>query len=103
MSEYADNLRKAIINTGKRFAENARAATKVRLDGRTMNRDDIDTLWQQALTESIKAGEQFTRYHFANLVAAAEREACANVVEQTGIEGHGTLAAAVMIRARGRG
>jgi hypothetical protein len=32
----------------------------------------------------------------------AEREACADVVEQAGIEGHGTLAAAAMIRARGK-
>ena len=32
----------------------------------------------------------------------AEREACAKVVEQAGIEGHGTLAAAAMIRARGK-
>ena len=32
---------------------------------------------------------------------AAEREACAKVVEQAGIDGYGTLAAAAMIRARG--
>lgn len=38
---------------------------------------------------------------FAALVAAAEREECAKVVEQAGIEGYGTLAAAAMIRARG--
>ena len=38
---------------------------------------------------------------FANLVAAAERSACAAVVEQAGVDGYGTLAAAVMIRARG--
>jgi hypothetical protein len=31
----------------------------------------------------------------------AEREACAQVCEQAGIDGYGTLAAAVMIRARG--
>jgi len=31
---------------------------------------------------------------------AAEREACAQMVEQAGIEGYGTLAAAVRIRAR---
>lgn len=37
---------------------------------------------------------------FAELVIAAEREACANVVEQAGIDGYGTLAAAAMIRAR---
>ncbi len=38
---------------------------------------------------------------FAELVIAAEREACANVVEQAGIDGYGTLAAAAMIRAGG--
>jgi hypothetical protein len=32
---------------------------------------------------------------------AAEREACAKVCEQAGIDGYGTLAAAAMIRARG--
>lgn len=37
---------------------------------------------------------------FAALVAAAEREAVANIVEQMGIEGYGTLAIAVAIRAR---
>ena len=39
-----------------------------------MTRDQIDVLWQRALHESVKDGEQFTRYHFAALVAAAERE-----------------------------
>jgi hypothetical protein len=38
---------------------------------------------------------------FADLVAAREREACAKVVEQAGIDGYGTLAAAAMVRARG--
>ena len=33
--------------------------------------------------------------------AAAEREACAKVCEQAGVEGYGTLAAAAMIRGRG--
>lgn len=32
----------------------------------------------------------------------AEREACAEVCEQAGIDGYGTLAAAVLIRARGQ-
>lgn len=32
---------------------------------------------------------------------AAERSACAAVVEQAGVDGYGTLAAAAMIRARG--
>ena len=35
---------------------------------------------------------------FAKLVAAAEREACAKVVEQAGIDGYGTLAAALLVR-----
>ncbi len=39
---------------------------------------------------------------FANLVAAAEREECAKVVEQAGIDGYGTLAAAVLVRERGK-
>jgi hypothetical protein len=38
---------------------------------------------------------------FAKLVAAAEREACAKVVEQAGIDGYGTLAAALLVRERG--
>ena len=37
---------------------------------------------------------------FAALVAAAECEVVANIVEQMGIEGYGTLAIAVAIRAR---
>ena len=92
-----------------------------------MNREDIDTMWQQALTESIKDGEQFTRYHFAALVAAAvdekyrweihtcgptctklacvalrnavaaEREACAMVIQRAGLP-----SIAEAIRARGK-
>ena len=38
---------------------------------------------------------------FAEFVAAAEREACAKVVEQAGIDGYGTLAAALLVRERG--
>jgi hypothetical protein len=34
-----------------------------------MTQDEIDTMWQQAMQESIKDGEMFTRYHFAKLVA----------------------------------
>ena len=46
-----------------------------------MTKDDIDKMWGQALNESIKNGEDFTRYRFADLVAAHEREACAKVCE----------------------
>jgi hypothetical protein len=48
-----------------------------------MTRDDIDKMWGQALNESIKNGEDFTRYRFANLVAAAEREECAKLCLET--------------------
>ena len=43
---------------------------------------ELDTLWQQAIADSIKDGEKFTRYHFAALVAAAEREACAQILDR---------------------
>lgn len=42
-----------------------------------MKQEDIDTLWFKALDESVKQGELYTRYKFAELIAAAEREACA--------------------------
>jgi hypothetical protein len=74
-----------------------------------MTRDDIDKLWNQALDQSIAAGEKFTRYSFVELInremirdgwrqcaegqkttqfcgqleaaVKAEREACARVCE----------------------
>jgi hypothetical protein len=36
-----------------------------------------------------------------NAAIAAEREACAKVVEQAGFDGYGTLAAALLVRERG--
>ena len=47
-----------------------------------MTREELDTLWQQALQTSVAAGEEFIRYHFAELVAKAEREACAEIAEK---------------------
>ena len=47
-----------------------------------MTQDEIDTMWQQAMRQSIEEGEMFTRYHFAKLVAAKEREACAEIAEK---------------------
>ena len=46
-----------------------------------MTRDELDTLWQKALIATVRDGELFTRYHFAALVAKAEREACAKVCD----------------------
>jgi hypothetical protein len=45
-----------------------------------MNREELDRMWNKALADAIRDGEEFTRYHFAALVAAAEREACAKLV-----------------------
>jgi hypothetical protein len=39
-----------------------------------MTNDDIDKIWGQAMDKSIKNGEAFTRYRFANLVAAHKAE-----------------------------
>jgi len=47
-----------------------------------MTKDDIDKLWHQTMNEAVKNGEDFTRYRFSDLVAAAEREECAKVAEQ---------------------
>ena len=33
-----------------------------------MTRDELDALWSRAMHEAIKAGEDFTRYHFAALL-----------------------------------
>jgi hypothetical protein len=64
-----------------------------------VTKEEIDTLWQKAMQESIKDGEMFTRYHFAKLVAAKEREANAKMVDHILKEGGGTWGDA--IRARG--
>ena len=45
-----------------------------------MTREELDTLWFQAMRQSIEEGEDFIRYHFAALVAAHEREACCKIV-----------------------
>ena len=65
-----------------------------------MTRDEIDTMWQQAMQMAVEDGEMYTRYRFAKLVAQKafadgyekgvagfmqavelEREACANICE----------------------
>ena len=73
-----------------------------------MTREELDTLWQKALVASVRDGEKYTRYHFAALVAKAEREACAKVCDKvecgTGMmieERHTANECARKIRARG--
>jgi hypothetical protein len=94
-----------------------------------MTRDELDTMWQQAMIASVAAGEKYTRYHFAALVAeaeadkhntgshtcsnrcqryacvavreavAAEREACLKMLDENWYKTQSDVAAA--IRARG--
>jgi hypothetical protein len=49
--------------------------------GLRMTNEELDVLWFRAMEDSIRAGEQFTRYRFAHLVSAVEREECAKVCE----------------------
>jgi hypothetical protein len=69
-----------------------------------MIKDEIDTMWQKAMCQSIEEGEMYTRYHFAKMVAEAEREACAKECEHTALRmGSEWMAqhCAEAIRARG--
>ena len=75
-----------------------------------LTRDEIDTMWQQALCAAVADGEMFTRYRFSALleakVRADEREACAKVIEDWDLECFNYLASpravADAIRARGK-
>jgi hypothetical protein len=40
-----------------------------------MTREELDTLWNRSVNESIKAGDSYARYRYAEYVAEAEREA----------------------------
>lgn len=68
-----------------------------------MNRDDITRIAREAGGEDWGIFRDFMPEleRFAKLVAEAEREACANLVEQAGVDGYGTLVAALLIRERG--
>jgi hypothetical protein len=63
---------------------------------------ELDTMWFQAQHDAIRAGEDFTRYRFAALVAAAEREACAKILDSVDNYANPMTAAdcAAAIRAR---
>ena len=64
-----------------------------------MTKEEIDVMWQLALRESVRNGEEFTRYRFAEMVAAKEREACAELCEHFGGMNDGYSCASA-IRAR---
>lgn len=53
-----------------------------------MTRDELDRLWQQALTAAVKEGEMYTRYHFAALVAEKQKEKDAWVCDTMATVGH---------------
>ena len=53
-----------------------------------MTQDEIDTMWQKAMHQSIKEGEMFTRYQFAHLVAAKKQERIIEVIERLGTWAH---------------
>lgn len=44
-----------------------------------MTRNEIDTMWQQALCAAVADGEMFTRYRFAALLKAKVRKECAEL------------------------
>lgn len=55
-----------------------------------MTNAELDTMWFQAQHDAIKANEDFTRYRFAALVAAAQREKLAHWMRNMGYAtGHG--------------
>ena len=55
-----------------------------------MTNAELDTMWFQAQHDAIKAGEDFTRYRFAAIVAAAQREKVAHWMRNCGYAtGHG--------------
>jgi hypothetical protein len=55
-----------------------------------MTNAELDTMWFQAQHDAIKAGEDFTRYRFAALIAAAQREKVAHWMWNMGYAtGHG--------------
>jgi hypothetical protein len=68
-----------------------------------MNREELDKMWNTALADAIRDGEEFTRYHFAALVVAREREdiiAMLSRTEFTSLD-HMPSEAALIIRLRG--
>jgi hypothetical protein len=72
-----------------------------------MNREDISKLSAEAMVERASGFREFDAYLFANLVAAHEREACAELCESTTaswtqhVYNEGCIDCAKAIRARG--
>jgi len=65
-----------------------------------MNPEKVQLLAEQAgdsWDDTLVSDKEFLA-RFADLVATNEREECAKMCEQAGVDGYGTLAAAAMIR-----
>jgi len=59
----------------------------------------LDQMLRRLVT-IVAATERKQNLDLVQIIVEAEREACAKVVEQAGVDGYGTLAAAAMIRAK---
>jgi hypothetical protein len=48
-----------------------------------LSREELDVMWTRAMHECVRRDQNIgrSRYRFAALVAAAEREACAKLIE----------------------
>jgi len=100
---------KPVLSASQRAYTKARGLTLLKR-GKEMNRDDIIRIYSQVSdelcggTEWCWAGVGEPLQRFANLVAAAEREACAKVVEEWlhGEWHNQGVVATTMIRARGQ-
>jgi hypothetical protein len=70
-----------------------------------MNRDEYNRLFHKlelnlvAFKRLMDCDEEVLK--LVNAAIEAEREECAKVVEQAGVDGYGTLAAALLVRERG--
>jgi hypothetical protein len=72
---------------GSRKHQILRYAENVESKGTSTTQEEIDIMWQQAMRESIKDGQMYTRYHFAKLVAKrALAEHAMREVQQLGQE-----------------
>lgn len=53
-----------------------------------MTNEELDILWFKAMRQSAEGDKALGHYHFAALVAAAEREACAKICDETRYTGY---------------
>jgi hypothetical protein len=86
--EKSDEMPEDVIEFFMRFAELVAAA----------EHETCEVLFNERVAKSLKVKAKIGAF---NAAIKAEREVLANLVEQMGIEGYGTLAIAAAIRARG--